>query len=196
MQTKMFFRYSGGAPDATACTGFAFDAYGAMAAEDAQWGSDVSLIECIVTDLSSTSGGQGTESSTTPGGKTPGALSMATCLLINYHISRRYRGGKPRNYLPWLVETDLVNRREWNPAAVSAAEGALSTFFAAFIGQVEGTTTITEHINISYFDGFTVVTSPTTGRAKNVPVRRTVPLVDAITGFTGSTRPASQRRRN
>jgi hypothetical protein len=196
MQTKWFFRYSGGAPDATACTALAAAIYTAMAAQDDQWGSDVDLTNVIVTDLSSVSGGQGEESASTPGGKTPGALSMSTCLLINYKINRRYRGGKPRSYLPWLVETDLTNRRAWNGAAVATAEGRLSTIFAAIIGASSGSTTITEHINISYFDGFTVVTNPTTGRARNVSSRRGTPVVDAITGFTGSTRPASQRRRN
>lgn len=196
MQTKWFFRYSGGAPDATACTALASDIFTAMATEDDQWGSDVHLTNVIVTDLSSVTGGQGEESSDAPGGKEPGALSMATALLINYKISRRYRGGKPRSYLPWLVETDLTNRRSWNPAAVAIAEGRLSTIFASIIGASSGSTTITEHVNISYFEGFTVVTNPTTGRARNVSTRRGTPIVDAVTGFAGSTRPASQRRRN
>jgi len=196
MQTKLFYRYSGGAPDSTACTSLAASLYGAMAFEDGEWGTDVNLTNCIVTDLSSVSGGQGEESSSSPGGKTPGALSMATCFLVNYHIARRYRGGKPRSYWPWLVDSDLLTRREWIPASVATAEGSLSTYFAAAIGTTSGGTTITEHINISYFDGFSVVTNPITGRARNVPTRRGTPIVDAITGFTGSTRPASQRRRN
>jgi hypothetical protein len=196
MQTKWFFRYSGGAPDATACTALASDIYTAVAAQADQWGSDVNLTNVIVTDLASVTGGQGEESSTAPGGKTPGALSMSTALLINYKINRRYRGGKPRSYLPWLVETDLTNRRAWSGTAVATAEGRLNTIFAAIIGSSSGSTTITEHVNISYFSGFTVVTNPTTGRARNVSTRRGTPIVDAVTGFTGSTRPASQRRRN
>lgn len=196
LDSRQFFRYSGGPPSATDATSFAFSIYSAMAAENAQWGADVDLTNVIVTDLSAATGARGEESSSTAGGKTPGALSAATALLINYHISRRYRGGKPRNYLPWLVETDLSNRRSWNPAAVSAAEGALSTYFAAVIGLTSGSTTITDHVNVSYYDGFTVVTSPTTGRSRNVPKLRTTPLIDTVTGFAGSLRPGSQRRRN
>lgn len=196
LDSRLFFRYSGGPPSVTDATTFASDIYTAMAAQDPQWGSDVVLTNAIVTDLSASTGARGEESSSAPGGKTPGALAASTCLLINYHISRRYRGGKPRNYLPWLVDTDLQNRRAWSTAAVAAAEGALSTFFSAVIGLTSGSTTITDHVNISYYDGFTVVTSPTTGRARNVPKVRTTPIVDTITGFAGSTRPASQRRRN
>lgn len=196
IMNRLFFQYSGAAPSPSDCTSLASQIFTALAAESSQWGEDVSLTNVIVTDLSIVSGNQGEESSTQAGGKIAGALSASTALLINFHITRRYRGGKPRIYLPWLVETDLSNRRSWNPAAVAAAEGALSTFFTACSTMTSGSTALTNHVNVSYFAGFDVVTSPITGRARNIPKRRTTPFVDVVTGFSGSLRPGSQRRRN
>lgn len=196
LYTGLKFRYSGGPPSATDATSFASDIYTAMATQNTYWSSDIDLSEVIVTDLSSTSGAQGHQSSSTAGGRTPGGLDNGTAVVIDYFILRRYRGGKPRSYLPFGVGSDLTSRVEWDPAFIAAVEGALSTFFSAVIGLTHGTTTITDHVNVSYYSGFTVVTSPTTGRSRNVPTRRTTPLVDTITGFTGSLKPGSQRRRN
>lgn len=196
LYTSLKFRYSGGPPNATDATSFASSIFSAMAAESTYWGSDISLTEVIVTDLSSTSGAQGHQSGSTAGGRTPGGLDNGTAVVVDYFINRRYRGGKPRSYLPFGVGSDLTSRVQWDGAFVTAVEGALSTFFSAVIGLSHGTTTITDHISISYFSGFTVVSSPTTGRSRNVPTRRTTPLVDTITGFTVSSRPGSQRRRN
>lgn len=196
VMNRLFFLYTGGAPTAPDCVSFASSIFTAMAAQSSEWGEDVSLTNVIVTDLSIVSGNQGEQSSSAPGGKITDNQAASISLLANYHITRRYRGGKPRSYWPWLVGSDMLNRRSWSPAAVTAAEGALSTFFSTVIGTLHGSTTITEHVNVSYFSGFDVVTNPITGRARNVPKRRVTPEVDAITGFTMSLKPGSQRRRN
>lgn len=196
MQTILHFAYAGGPPTPTDALNLATDIYNAMVAANAQWSSDIDFSEVVVTDLSSASAAVGTHSASTPGGRTPGGLDNGTALVVNYHIDRRYRGGKPRSYLPWGVGSDLVSRTAWSSTFVAACQGDLNTFFAAVIGATSGTTSITEHISVSYYEGFTVVTSPTTGRAKNVPKRRSSPLVDNVTGITASLRPGSQRRRN
>lgn len=196
VSTRKFFRYSGGPPNSTDCVNFAATIYGAMSGHNALWGTDTDLTGVRVTDLSSASGGQGVHAQSTAGGNSSAPLAGGTAVLVNDVIGRRYRGGKPRSYLPWFTADDLATRQTWIAGSVTAADSALAAFYAAVIGAVEGSTTITQHVNISYYDGFTVVTSPTTGRARNVPKLRTVPVVDAILSFSTSVRPASQRRRN
>jgi hypothetical protein len=51
-------------------------------------------------------------------------------------------------------------------------------------------------VNVSYYNGFTVVTNPTTGRARNVPTLRGTPVVDTVTGIVARVQVGSQRRRN
>lgn len=196
IMNRLFFSYSGGAPSPSDAATIASELFTAMTGQDGQWGNDVAMTECIFTDLSAVSGAQGIHGGNAPGGKSAGALSGSTALLVNYHIARRYRGGKPRSYLPWLVETDLTDRRNWNAAAVTTAVTALEAFMSIAIGTTGGSTVLTNHVNVSYYSGFDVVTNPITGRARNVSKRRTTPVVDVITGITGSTRPGSQRRRN
>jgi hypothetical protein len=196
LYTGLFFRYSGGPPNTTDATALAVDAHTAMSVANTQWSADVDLAETIVTDLSSTSGALGLHASSVAGGKTPGGLDNGTAVVADYAIARRYRGGKPRSYFPWGVGSDLTSRTAWDPAFVSACQSALGTYFGSVVGSTSGSTTITDHISISYYEGFTVVTSPTTGRARNKPTRRTTPVVDAVLGLTVSGRPGSQRRRN
>jgi hypothetical protein len=117
-------------------------------------------------------------------------------VLVNYLISRRYRGGKPRAYLPWGDAGQLTSRQSWSGTFVTAVDSAFSTFYAAVIGLSAGSTTITDHVNVSYYDGFTVVTDPVTHRARNVPTLRGTPIVDVILSFAANPRPGSQRRRN
>jgi len=57
---------------------------------------------------------------------------------------------------------------------------ALATFNADVPGYVvPGITTLAE-VNVSYYAGFTLHTG-TTGRVRNVPTPRAVPLVDPVT---------------
>ena len=54
-----------------------------------------------------------------------------------------------------------------------------------------------EQVNISFYEGFTVVTDARTGRSRNVSQRRPDgPTVDVITGFSINPKLGSQRRRN
>jgi hypothetical protein len=51
------------------------------------------------------------------------------------------------------------------------------------------------HVSLSYFSGFTVITSPTTGRARNVPTVRSSPLIDPVVTLKTQTSIGTQRRR-
>ncbi len=52
-------------------------------------------------------------------------------------------------------------------------------------------------VNVSYYEGFKVVTDPLTGRSRNVSqLRPEGPAVDRITSFSINPKLGSQRRRN
>lgn len=193
-RTSLFFEYSGTAPNSSACLSLATTIATAMGDWGEYWDEDTTLLGCTVTDLSSASGGVATHDVSIAGGM-PNPMSGATAVLVNYQLPRRYRGGKPRSYLPWGAAGDIGNRQTWNATRVGLWATALTTFFGDVIGSTAGGTTITNHVNVSYYAGFTVVTSPTTGRARNVPTLRSSPLVTAISSFSVSTKIANQRRR-
>lgn len=196
VRTTLFFRYSGAAPTPTDANNLAADIYGFAAAMNTDWGADTDLTGVEVTDLSSPTGGQGLHAQSTAGTAAGSPLAGGTCVVIGYTIARRYRGGKPRSYLPFFTSSALASRQAWIGGDLTILDGHLATFFSSVIGSSSGTTTITDHVNVSYYDGFTVVTNPVTGRARNVPRLRTTPVVDVITSFGARVTPGSQRRRN
>ena len=193
--TKLFWRYSGGPPNSTDCTNFAATIWSNFSSIMDLAVSTVSLEGVKVTDLSSASGGVGIHTGVAPGTRTGDEGPGALCVLTNYVITRRYRGGKPRSYWPFGVAQDLSTQQTWDATLINDVTTALAGLFASVIGQTQGTTTITEHVNVSYYAGFHVVTTPS-GRAKNVSNPRPSPIVDTIVSWSASARPASQRRRN
>jgi hypothetical protein len=192
----MYWRYAGSPPSASDCANFATVLLNAFAAENSLWDTRTVLTGAKGTDLSSTSGGVGASTGSTNGTLGGDTLAGGTAVVVSYLINRRYRGGKPRNYFPWGDSNSLNTRQAWLPAYVAEVAAGVATAISTFIGTVEGATTISAHANVSYYSGFTVQTNPGTGRARNVPKLRTVPLVDDIVGRAVLGRPGSQRRRN
>lgn len=194
--TTLFFRYTGSPPNAAACTALATDLSNAVEAENALWHEDTTLLGVKITDLSSVSGGVGQVTVAQNGLITAPPLAGGTAVVVNYLINRRYRGGKPRSYFPWLSSGSLITRQQWGATDVNNVLAGVETIMAAFIGATSGGCTISAHANVSYYSGFTVVTNPVTGRARNVPKLRLDPQVDDVVGTTVLSRPGSQRRRN
>lgn len=194
--TNLYFAYTGAAPDEAQAVSLAAQCYTAMATASDTWTGDTVLASCRVTDLSGDDTGDGVHSASTPGTRSGGDLPAATSLLVNYQIGRRYRGGKPRSYLPWGADTDLGSRQRWSADFIASAITRLTTVFADIVGASAGTTTVTGHVNVSYYQGFTVEGGTGGKRAKNVSTPRAVPLVNAVVGFAPNIVIGSQRRRN
>lgn len=193
--TRSFWEYSGGPPTSTDCLALAVDLYALVAAQNANWDTETFLSGVKVTDLSSMSGGVGEHAASTVGTATF-AFSAATCVLVNFVITRRYRGGKPRWYLPWGGGGDLTTKQEWTPAFITAVTSAVSAIRTGFIGSTSGSTAVENQVNVSYYAGFTAVENPITHRWRNVPNLRATPDVNVINSYSVNGLCSSQRRRN
>lgn len=196
VRTTLYFRYSGGPPNSSDATALAADIYGAASSMNTQWTSTTQLTGVEVTDLSSPAGGQGLHAQSTAGTRAGTDLAGGTAVVVGYLITRRYRGGKPRSYFPFFDSSDLTTRQQWAAGNLTALDTALTGFFSTVIGSAAGTTTITDHVNVSYYSGFTVFNPGGGKRARNIPTPRPVPVVDVITSFGARAQPGSQRRRN
>jgi hypothetical protein len=64
------------------------------------------------------------------------------------------------------------------------------------IGTSSGTTIITNHVNISYFHGYTLGPPKPGGFQPKIPTPRATPVVDIITSVSVPSLVGSQRRRN
>jgi len=196
VSTGFFFRYSGSAPSAVDATTLAGKIFTAAHPFMEIALASVDLRGVRVTDLSSNMGGDGTHVETDPGTGGGDALPGGIGPLVNYSIARRYRGGKPRSYFPLFAAADLLTRQSWKPASIAAMGTAFSAFIGQVLGSTAGPTTITAHVNVSYYAGFTNIPGTETKRAKVVSKPRETPVVDDILGFGVSAIPGSQRRRN
>jgi hypothetical protein len=196
--TRVHIAYTGTAPNDATCATLAQALWVIFGAEFCTYaGSDVSLTSVTLTDLTSPTSGQGDHIATTVGVLAGTMIGADVCMLASMRIARRYRGGKPRSYLPLGTTNVLQTAQTWAATFVSNVQLALDATRADIAVTVASGTTLTTLVNVSYYQGFTVVTNPVTGRARNVPKLRVGgPVVDVVTNWVAESRLASQRRRN
>jgi hypothetical protein len=192
---RFYLSYSGSAPTGANCTTLASDIAAAWASNiaavvDNQW----ALEEVDVLDIATDSGlsGQWT-------GSNAGSLSGASCqgsvaTNIEFGIARRYRGGKPRMFLPPPTAAELESLVTWSPAFIGDANTAAEGFFAAIAALDVGAVGTLAHVNLSYYQGFTNITN-SSGRERAVPTYRSAAKLDPITGYSTKAVIGSQKRR-
>lgn len=196
--SRFFISYSGGPPAAGDLTTFAGEIeVGWTETLAAVTNNAESLHGVICTDLASDVGAEGSWSGSEAGTLGSSAqLPANASLVVNHTIPRRYRGGRPRTYLRCgdvsSLATDSTN--EWSDDFMTSAATQWGDFVSYVVGRTPGGFTPTAIVNVSWFNGNTVFTTPT-GRARNIPVKRTTPLVDGITAHTVAVKVGSQRRR-
>lgn len=197
VQTHLFWQYTGTAPTNaqlnTMAAALASPWAGAMGS---YCFTDVQLTRVDIVDLSSSTAAVGTALVSETGTRSGHTNAGAVAVLINYGIARRYRGGKPRSYLPYLVAEDLTTPQEWNATTLTALVGAWEVFLAAVESSVWSGGTIAAQVNVSYYSGFQSVQNPITKRWRNISTPRTAPIIDSIAAIKGNPKPGSQRRRN
>lgn len=194
--SRFFVRYSGVAPTGANLATFGVDigtAYDAHLAALA--GESITLSRVEIIDLSSSVSAAADTPEAIPGTRTGHAVPVDVATVISYVLGRRYRGGHPRGYFPFGVSEDLNNLQVWQTGYVSDVDAAWTAFFVALEAAGWAGAGTLDHVNISYYHGFTVVTDPITGRARNVPTLRGTPIVDAVSSHIVRAHVGTQRRR-
>lgn len=137
----------------------------------------------------------GTDTANVPGTRSGNIPTEATALNVKLAIARRYRGGKPKMFLPFGVVGDLSNPNAWDSAILSAFNTQWAAFITALKAISGAALTLTEQVSVSYYKGLTAKTNGTTGRTYYVPTPRATPLIDPILSAQAQGRIAQQRRR-
>lgn len=194
--STIHFAYSGAPASVAACTAIAVHV-STEAFDDVQelLGADNGLTGVEVTDLSVASGSRGENLFSVTGTLGGGPISAATAFLINYQVSRRYRGGKPRTYAPFGTATSVSTPDVWTSAFVDTVTTGWNAFIAAISGFAADSVTIDEQVSVSYFEGFTEVPYGTPTKYRRTPTPRAVPVVDPILSTSYNPRLSNQRRR-
>jgi hypothetical protein len=193
--SRFYLSYSGSAPTAGNCATLASDvssAWGTNLKGDCQ--DDVSLTEVDVLDIATDSGlsGQWTGTVTGTNGST---LTPINCAInVEYGISRRYRGGKPRCFLPPAGNSELDGANRWSSGFLATVTSDIEAFFTAVQALSIGSMGTLVHVSLSYYKGFTNITN-SSGRERAVPTYRGTALLDTVTGYFPKAVIGSQRRR-
>lgn len=156
--------------------------------------TDWELTEIDILDIATETGASGTWAGSKLGLLSSPALPDQVASNVEYVIARRYRGGKPRMYIPPANSAQLQNNNQYT----SAFAGDLATQVSGFMSDIAalsiGAMGALAHVNLSYYKGFTNITN-SSGRERAVPTYRAAASVDAVTGYKGKQLLSSQRRR-
>lgn len=193
--SRFYLSYSGSAPTGANCVTLAGDIASAwntwMAGETSQ---NFALVEVDVLDIATDSGLSGQWTGSYNGGQSGTPLPLQVATNIEFGIARRYRGGKPRMYHPPSDQNNTADAANWSDAYVSAMNTNAAGFFGAIEALSIGAMGTLQHVNLSYYSGFTNHTS-TSGRSRAVPTYRSTAVVDTVTGYSTKKKMGSQRRR-
>lgn len=197
VQSRMHFAYTGTAPTSATCATIATDIYGEAVTDLLPLlAEENDLTGVTVTDLTTPSSGFGEHIASNAGTRGSFPLPAEVAVLMNIAIGRRYRGGKPRVYWPFGINTDVLTPSAWSTAALADFLSGIATYIDFIIALSVSGTAFGSLVNISYYEGFTSVTNPITGRTRDVPKVRSVAIApDVFTGISINPKPGSQRRR-
>ena len=194
---RSFYQYSGTAPSNAVCnaiagaisTAFQSDLLPLMPSEYA-------FLSVDVVDLTSPTAGSGLWTGDVGGGRSGGPVAVDAAVNLSFEIDRRYRGGKPKAFLPFGTLTDTIdNNNNWSNAFLGDVNGAWSSFDTAVLAITESGTALSQHVNVSYYQGFVSAQNPVTKRWRNIPTLRDNPLVDTIVSHAAKSVVGVQRRR-
>jgi hypothetical protein len=193
---RMHFSYTGTPPtslqlsshNTTVLTAFA-------SAVTPSLGNNKTVVSLDTADLSSPTSGMASSLTAVDGALSGAPLPASTCLLLSGQIGRRYRGGHPRLYMPLGVAASITADNLWDPTFVATFITAWDGFVTAVEGAGWAGAGTLNACNVSYYQGWTNLTT-VGGRNYNVPkVRVAGPVVDAIISFLARAAIAEIRKR-
>jgi hypothetical protein len=193
--SRFFLSYTGGAPSSADLNSLASDVSAAWGTHIAPRVANAEALESVtITDLSSDTANIGSWEGTVNGTNSNGALISSAAALVNHTVARRYRGGRPRTYVRAGTTSDLASENQWNDTFLTEMLTAWEDWIADILASSGIGISLTNIVNVSWYKGFTVFTTPS-GRARNIPTLRATPVVDPITSSSVATKIGSQRRR-
>jgi hypothetical protein len=196
--TRLYFAYAGTPPDGETCELLAEDIRVPMVTRFQSFLNIQSYIRGVdFVDLSSVDGASGTAlGAPTVGTRTGNYLPAGAAVLVNHTIARRYRGGKPRSYLPLFTAPDMNGPSKWDVTAQANLQTAFRAFQTDVAAISELGTALAGPISISYFNGYAAPRPRSNGHLMYPSARRPTPHVDPILSSSVNSKPGSQRRRN
>jgi hypothetical protein len=195
--SRFFLTYTGSAPTGANLNTLAGDIEAAWVSHLAPLvNEDFTLSEIDCLDLSSDTGASGYWSGSEAGSRSGAVIPANCCTNIEFDIARRYRGGKPRMYLPAGVQGDLEDVGHWSGSFITAVNSGIGAFFSELEGLSIGAMGTLAHANISFYHGVNTSSPPWRGPGYKYPPKyRDTVLIDPVASYATKGVVGSQRRR-
>jgi hypothetical protein len=193
--TRLHWLYSGTPPAAATINSLCQDLGAAWVTHCASlYAATGGLLAVDGQDLNTSSGANGSYPTNTSGTRSGAENPPNIAALINYSISRRYRGGKPRSYVPFGTQSD-ISSGTWSGSFVSAVTSGWSAMVAEFVGTAVSGCTISSLVNVGYFAGYTLGPEMPGGFRKKIPTPLSSPHIDVVNAITCNNSIGTQRKR-
>jgi hypothetical protein len=193
---RFYVGYAGPAPIAAQCLTFAEDIVGSWHTRiDPYRAETVTNAFCDVVDLSSVSGSSATADVSTAGTVASASCDNQVAATVKFEIARRYRGGKPKMFVPGISVDYILDNSHWTTAFCNDMGTAFTNFNDDIEAMAAGGIDLTGIFNVGFYHGFTAVENPITHRWRNVPTYLSAPNVDIVESFTCDQVFGSQKRR-
>jgi hypothetical protein len=193
---RFYLSYSGSAPTAGNAAALAGDIASAWASNlESLFTNNVALKEVDVLDIATYTGLSGQWTGTDTGSRSGTPPPIQCAMNVEFGIARRYRGGKPRIYLPCGADGDMNNAANWSSSFVSEVATKWTAFMTAVEALSIGSMGTLVHVNLSYYQGYR---SRETGGGQTTfaPKYRTgAALHDVVSSYAPKQLISSQRRR-
>lgn len=187
----LHFEYAGTAPANSVCATLAADVAGEWNTHMApECPSPTTLTKVVVTDLTSSSSGEGTWLGSYAGTRGDDSIPANAAVLITYPATSRYKGGHPRQYLYVLGNADLTGAAEWTSLATAEVQSHWHDFLAACQALTASGTALGSFSAIRYYGKFLPNSGPPRYRL-TTPVVMPIDISLAV----AQQEIASQRRR-
>ena len=192
---RFYLSYSGSAPSGANCSTLAGEIATAWVVNISPLQNPEWLVEEVdVLDIATDTGLSGQSTFSDAGTRTGTPLPDQCAMVCEFGIARRYRGGKPRMFILGGNIGDLTDPSSFGSTVVTEIGTRVAAFFAAVEALSVGSMGTLQHVNLSYYKGFTNLVN-SSGRERAVPTYRSVALHDNVTGYFGKATVGSQKRR-
>jgi hypothetical protein len=193
--SRFYLGYTGSAPSSATLdtvagdikTAFVTNLLGAI-------NSTFTLVEIDLLDITTETGASGSWTGTEEGGDTTSPVAAQVATSVEFDIARRYRGGKPRMFLPPPGSSEVADPAHWTDGFVSGTNTNMAAFMTEIGAISVGGLSDLTHVSLSYYKGFTNLPN-SSGRERAVPTYRATALVDTVTGYSTKKMFGSQKRR-
>jgi len=193
--SRFYLSYSGSAPTGGNCSTLATEIKDSWVTRLAPLVADLwQLIEVDVLDIATNTGFSGSWTGSVTGTRGSPSNPQQLATNVEFGIARRYRGGKPRMFFPPGLIADTETNATWTSGYIAAVNTGFGEFFSDLTALSIGAMGTLNHVNLSYYKGFTNIAN-SSGRERAVPTYRATALHDPVESYNGKVVMGSQRRR-